>query len=203
MSPLLNFVIAFAFSFVGSIPPGVLNLTVIQLGMEHKMKIAYRFAFAAALIEYPYAWLAIAFEKYLSSQTGSNSILQVIAASVLLIVGTINLRVSNKKNDKPPSAAGSGFRRGVILSIINPMALPFWLAGTTYLKSLGLISLSSQLQIHSYLVGVSAGAFILLMSAAHLAKYSAQFFQQHPLVKKFPALIMIALGCYGVAAYFL
>ncbi len=204
MSALLNFGLAFFFSFVGSIPPGVLNLTVIQLGMEHKMRIAYRFALAAALIEYPYAWIAIAFENYLSSQMDSPGIFQLVAACVLLIVGIANLSASKASaDDKPRSIADSGFRRGVILSVVNPMALPFWLATTTYLKSLGLASFSSHLQIHSYLAGVSAGAFVLLIGAAHLAKYSSHLFRHHPMIKKIPPAIMIALGLYGIADYLL
>ena len=67
MEMLQNFLFAFLFSFLGSIPPGTLNLTVLQLGIERKINIALRFAIAAALIEYPYAWLAVAFEGFITS----------------------------------------------------------------------------------------------------------------------------------------
>ena len=67
MEMLQAFLMAFVFSFLGSIPPGTLNLTMVRLGLEHKMTIAWRFALAAALIEYPYAWLALLFEDWITS----------------------------------------------------------------------------------------------------------------------------------------
>ena len=34
------FILGFIFSFIGSIPPGTLNVTVLQLGLENKKEIA-------------------------------------------------------------------------------------------------------------------------------------------------------------------
>ena len=56
------FLAGLIFSFLGSIPPGTMNLAILQLGLEHKIKIALRFSIAVAIIEYPYAWIAVVFE---------------------------------------------------------------------------------------------------------------------------------------------
>ena len=66
IASLLSFVIAFLFSFVGTIPPGTLSLTIIQLGLKGKIDIAWRMSIAAALIEYPYAWIAVEFQGFLA-----------------------------------------------------------------------------------------------------------------------------------------
>ncbi|MBK8289970.1 MAG: hypothetical protein IPK96_02445 [Flammeovirgaceae bacterium] len=60
------FIIGLIFSFLGSIPPGTLNLAVLQLGMEHKIKTALRFSLAVAIIEYPYTWIAVVFEDWVT-----------------------------------------------------------------------------------------------------------------------------------------
>ncbi len=43
MSYVLVFLIGLVFSFVGSIPPGTLNICVLQLGLERKTAAALRF----------------------------------------------------------------------------------------------------------------------------------------------------------------
>lgn len=204
MSLAINFALAFLFSFVGSIPPGVLNLTVIQLGLDHKIKIAYRFAFASALVEYPYAWGAIAFQKVLTSYTNADTYLQLVAAIVLVLVGLLNVLLSSETSTNRIAPLGnSGFRRGVILGIINPMALPFWLAATSYLKSMELITFNDQVEVHAYLAGVTLGAFTLLVLVAHLSKIASVYLARSSVIKKLPGGVMIALGLYGIADYFL
>jgi threonine/homoserine/homoserine lactone efflux protein len=67
MIAALNFLWGFFFSFIGSIPPGTINLTCVQLGLEKKIKIAWRFAIAASVMEYPYAWIAVEFAEWITS----------------------------------------------------------------------------------------------------------------------------------------
>jgi threonine/homoserine/homoserine lactone efflux protein len=197
-----TFFIAFIFSFVGSIPPGVLNLTVIQLGLEHKLNIAYRFAFAAAIVEYPYAWIAVGFEDILTASPAISNSLQLLAAVVLIIVGFFNFWTSAKTTNRNFQLFKSrGFRKGILLSIVNPMALPFWLAVTAYVKSLGLISLDDALEIQAYILGVAAGAFAVLIAFAHLARYATGFFSESSWLRRIPGVIMMALGLYGVTTF--
>jgi len=40
---------------------------VLQMGLEHRIKIALRFALAVAIVEYPYAWIAVEFEQLITS----------------------------------------------------------------------------------------------------------------------------------------
>src|SRR5688572_32849988 len=81
------FFIAFVFSFIGTVPPGTLNLSIIQLGLDHKISTAWRFAVAAAIIEYPYAWLAIKFEKAITSSADFTGNFQLITGVVMVLFG--------------------------------------------------------------------------------------------------------------------
>lgn len=191
---LISFSAAFLFSFIGSIPPGTLNLTVIQLGLENRAKLAWRFAFAAALIEYPYAWLAIHFESLIAAP-GVERNMRLIAGLVMIIFGILNYRSSAKV--KPQETRG-GFRRGLVMSVLNPMALPFWIAATAYLKSLRIIMLSSAAEIQLYLFGVVLGAFTLLILFAHLSAFAVRYLKNQGIVRKIPAFILMALGTYAL-----
>ncbi|MGC4023021.1 MAG: hypothetical protein QM734_14300 [Cyclobacteriaceae bacterium] len=91
MYHLYVFFLGFAFSFVGSIPPGTLNVTILQLALQEKVAIATRFAFAVAIIEYPYAWMGVQFEYWLTSSPMVVNNFQLIVAVVMTALGIFNL----------------------------------------------------------------------------------------------------------------
>ena len=43
----MNFFISYFFSFTGSLTPGTINLSAVQLGLDKKPQIAWRLALAA------------------------------------------------------------------------------------------------------------------------------------------------------------
>lgn len=201
MDVLQNFVLAFAFSFFGSIPPGTINLTVLQLGLERKTAIALRFIVAASILEYPYAWLAVEFEELI---TGSPFIIQnfkLIGAILLLALGFANLWSARKPTKFIQKFQDSGFRRGLILGLLNPMAMPYWIAITAYLRIEGWITISDGYELHSYLVGIVAGAIVILILISYTAKRIATMLQPGSFIKILPGIIFILLGVYSLYRY--
>jgi threonine/homoserine/homoserine lactone efflux protein len=203
MEVLLAFIVSFFFSFTGSIPPGTINLTVLQLGLEHKLKIAWRFAVAAALIEYPYAWLAVKFENLITTAPVVVENFHLITAVVMTLLGILNLRPTKNPSGITQKFHASGFRRGVLLGILNPLALPYWIGITAYLKSQHWITLSTMIQLQAYLLGVVSGALSLLIVLIYLGKRVAAGFQQNVWLKKVPGVIMLSLGMYALIKYFI
>src|SRR5687768_3821906 len=141
MFAITNLFIALVFSFIGSIPPGAINLTVVQLGLENKTRIALRFAIAASLTEYPYAWIAVKFEKLITSTPVILQNIQLAGAIIMILIGAVNLwPVSAKPSSYAIKFAESGYRRGVILGLLNPLAIPYWIAWTAVLRTHGWIA---------------------------------------------------------------
>jgi len=203
MDILQNFLLAFLFSFLGSIPPGTLNLTVLQLGLEKKATLAWRFAAAAALIEYPYAWLAITFETYITSSPVILNNFKLISALVMMLLGALNIWSAKRPTVFMEKFQESGFRRGLVLSILNPLALPFWIAITAYLNVQGWISLQGNTQLHSYLLGISLGAFLLFILVAYLARQMESLVKSESKVKLIPGIVLLGLGLYALVDYLL
>jgi len=199
---LTAFALAFFFSFVGSIPPGTINLTILQLGLEHKIKIAWRFALAAAMVEYPYAWLAVKFESFITSSPVVVENMHLITAIVMTVLGILNLWSSTKPTTFTQKLSESGFRRGLVLGILNPLAMPYWIATTAYLRSQHWIDLTSNITFQAYLLGVSLGALTILIVLMYLARRIALGFQHNPWIKKIPGAMMLVLGLYAFAQYF-
>lgn len=197
------FIAGLIFSFLGSIPPGTLNLAVLQLGMEYKIKTALRFSLAVAIIEYPYAWIAVVFEDWVTSSPLIIDNFQLITAVVMIVIGVFTLWSARKPSEFSVRFNESGFRRGIILSILNPMAIPFWIGITAYLKAQAWIDLSTQSLLHSYVFGTSVGVMILLVLFTFLARRLAGYVKDNQYVKLVPGFTLLLLGTYSFIKYIL
>jgi threonine/homoserine/homoserine lactone efflux protein len=189
------------FSFLGSIPPGTLNLMVLQLGLEKKTRVALRFALAVAIIEYPYTWIAVQFQYWITSSPMVIDNFQLITAIVMSLMGIFMVWSTRRPSVFSVRFSESGFRRGLVLSILNPMAIPFWIGITAYLKVQGWIDLSSTLLLHTYVLGTSVGVLILLVLFAFLAKRLAGYLENNRYVKLIPGYTLLALGLYAFIKY--
>jgi len=195
------FLAGLIFSFLGSIPPGTMNLAILQLGMEQKIKIALRFSLAVAIIEYPYAWIAVAFENWLTSSPVIVENFQLITAIVMTVIGVFTVWSARKPSALYVKFNESGFRRGLVLSVLNPMAIPFWIGITAYLKAQNWIDLSTTSLLHSYLFGTSIGVFLLLILFTFLAQRLSHYVRDNKIVKLVPGITLLILGLYAFGKY--
>src|SRR6478609_2289124 len=203
MSYLYVFFLGFIFSFIGSIPPGTLNVSILQMALQGKKQIATRFAIAVAIIEYPYAWIGVQFEYWLTSSPMVVENFELIAAIVMIGLGIFNLIPTKKPTGFAKKFSESGFRRGLALSILNPMAIPYWMGFTAYMKAEGWISLSTTGLLHSYVLGTSIGAFALLMLVISFAQRLSPYVSGSKWIKIVPGFVLLALGLYAFVKYFL
>jgi threonine/homoserine/homoserine lactone efflux protein len=196
------FLIGFIFSFLGSIPPGTLNLMVLQMGLEHRIKAALRFALAVAIIEYPYTWIAVEFEQLITSSPVVLQNLKLWGAIIMTTFGIVSLWSVRKPSALSVKFQQSGFRRGIVLSLLNPQAIPFWIALTAYLKYQGWIDLSTSWRLHSYVLGTSLGVLALLSLLIFAADRVASSFKNNRLLRMIPGLVLLVLGIFGFIRYF-
>src|SRR5258705_2467910 len=122
MEYLYVFFLGFIFSFIGSIPPGTLNVSILQMALQGKGPMAFRFALAVAIVEYPYAWIGVQFEYWLSSSPLVIKNFQLITAVVMVTMGALSLFPGKKNVPAEGGFRGSGFLLGLVLSIFKPIA---------------------------------------------------------------------------------
>lgn len=197
MSWIILFGVAFFFSFIGSIPPGSINITTLQYAIEKRLKGAYYFAAAAALTEYLYAAIAVRFQIYLTENASISQYFQIISGSVLILLGILNM--FKKPTESVPTETGekrNAFKKGVLLSLANPLAIPYWLMVTAYLQSMGWVTLTNQ-NFWLYVAGVSVGTFALLISVVHLGTRFTALQGNAFLIYRVPGLVFIAMGLWS------
>ncbi len=197
MSQVLSvFGIGFIVSYLGSIPPGTLNLTVIQLGIQSHHRAALSFAFASAFVEFFFAGAAVLAQQYFMSNPSWSGHFELITAIVLHMMGLINL--TYRKNGRSKEATLSpkiGFWQGFILSCVNPMAIPFWLTVTTALEAANWLTISPS-NLVFYLFGISLGTLLLLWHASLFGRRLKALQDKPWLMYRLPGFILLTLSFY-------
>lgn len=170
MLALQSFLLAFSVSYLGSIPPGVLNLTVIDISIRRTLQHAFYFSLAAALVEFVQGFIALQFSNYLSSHPSIEYGIQLFVIPVFLGLGIYYLL----KKDPPPSDIhtdeSNAFMKGVLLSVVNPLAIPFWLVWATYFNQKGFQILDNGVNMYAFIVGISLGSLATLMTFSFLSQ---------------------------------
>ena len=194
------FLVAFMVSYMGSIPPGTINISTMQLSIQGKRRAAVFLSLAASLVEFVYAGITVRFQLILSESAWFTEHFYIITAIPMVVLGVANLWTSTDSKSfltRVKATGRSGFKRGLILGLLNPLTLPYWLTVTAYLQTHQLISLEGSLFWY-YLMGISVGTFILLVSIILLGRKFSRIADNQFLVHRLPGLIFIGLGTYNI-----
>lgn len=198
------FIVSFVVSYLGSIPPGTINISTMQLTMQKHLRAALFFALAASLVEFVYAGVTVQFQIFLSDRPAFTENFQIITAAAMIILGVANLlsRANSGSFRTATELKGrNGFKKGIILGLLNPLTIPFWLAVTAYLQANQWINLEGR-NYWIYLTGITTGTFVLLLTVRKLGARFKNIADNQFLVHKLPGLIFIGLGIYNVADWY-
>ncbi len=203
MEILQAFFIATIFSFLGSIPPGALNLTVIQIGLKGNKNGAIRFAIGAIIFEFIYATIAVGVQYFFVSQIDYTFYFKIIAALALFVLGVINIISKPKEKSIENTEEGiPKFKQGMLISAFNLLPIPYWLVITAYLESQGWVVVNKQ-TFWFYILGICVGAFLLLAGLGIAASKSNIPIKDNQLINKITGIIFIGLSSYMFVGLFL
>ena len=170
-------VLGFLGSFIGTIPFGPINLSVVDTTLKDGMRAAMVFALAAAIIEFIYSYISLSCYWTLNAQIESNKWVPIIVAIIFLLGGLyffFKKGRGSKEVEEPPKR--SNFIKGLIISVLNPQAVPYWIFVISFYQMRDYISMSTTQNLQIILFFVS-GAFIgkiaCLAAFAYLSKIIA------------------------------
>ncbi|MEO0899214.1 MAG: hypothetical protein AAFY71_22575 [Bacteroidota bacterium] len=166
---LLALLSGFVLSFVGSLPPGIISLSVAKQSMDKGLRSAIILGLGASVVEFGQAFISFQFSAWISKASQLKTTFQWISIVVLILIGGYFMFFAGKpKNDTPPND-GMDFLSGMGISLLNVMAYPYWAFYGTYMEVNHWLSLSL-INIVFLSLGVSLGTWILLIVYARLAK---------------------------------
>jgi len=164
---------AFLISFIGSLPIGTLNVSVTNLVIDGNIPAAFLFGLGAILVEVVTVRVALVIVRRLEGMNRLFGWLRLLACIVIFLLALISLEAAwhmRKSVAVIPFTGYAPFVAGLILSLLNPLHLPFWLGWTAALRTKGLLSdTRSEYNVYVTAIGIGTGvAFLLYGMTGHL-----------------------------------
>lgn len=203
MSVLFAFAFAILFSFVGVLPPGIVNMTVANYSVKKSLKRARKFINGAILVVFLQAVLAYYFATFLESHPQVMQNLKLVGSVVFILLTIFFLgkgiqnSISSKEEIKKRSTKSKmkPFLHGVFISGLNVFPIPYYAFVSLYLSAF-IEDFFTNLVGVAFVIGVTLGTFIVFLCYAYLfrkIKHKVTFF-----IKNINFIIAIITGLIAV-----
>lgn len=186
------FFIGFVISFLGSLPLGTLNILVANLAYKD-YKEAIWFGLGAIIIEMLIVVVGIKTVQHLNRLYYLVRIMKVFMVSVLFLISWLSFQ-----NFLATNIQGQGtslffeshtFISGMVLSLINPLHLPFWMTWVKVLEKKGIVFHRSS-YIVLFMFSIGLGTSLAFQIYASLGNYVI------PIFKNSERTMYLILACF-------
>jgi threonine/homoserine/homoserine lactone efflux protein len=203
VSVLFAFAFAVLFSFVGVLPPGIVNMTVANYSVKKSIRRARRFINGAILVVFIQSVLAFYFATFLESHHQVMQNLKLVGSIVFILLTIFFLgkgiqnfidskgeikKKTNKSKLRP-------FIHGVFISGLNVFPIPYYAFVSLYLSEF-IEDFFTNLVGLAFVFGTTLGTFIVFMGYAFLfrkIKHKVTFF-----IKNINFIIAIITGLIAI-----
>ncbi len=193
----LTFFLGIVLNMIGYIPPGNINLTVVQITITRGIRQAIYFICAFSAVEVLFTFAIMRFVQWLSSEIDLGYTIDVAMILLFTILGVLTWR-SRKQMPKADYSKKDSIKYGMLLGVINPMQVPFWLFVGTYLISHEWIDIG-YLSLTIFSIGSGLGAALALYGFARFAQYVQEKFELSSyLISKSIAILFFVLSAYHI-----
>ena len=162
MNELLPVLFAgFSVSFLGQLPMGNLNVLSTQMAVQESYKNAWLFSIAGALVEVAFLRIALNSSAWIMHNKMLFNYVSWFTVVLFYVLGFISIwrAILNKEQQQKGLLLNNHINRfllGIMLSIINPMQIPFWFLWGTYFIRNGVIK-PFALDYNLFTIGASLG----------------------------------------------
>jgi threonine/homoserine/homoserine lactone efflux protein len=195
---MMLFAAGIVLSLLGSLPPGLISLSVAQTAIYRGVLAAMLLAVGAAAAEFFQAWAAVALTDWFLSRPAVERMFQWAAVPVFLgLAGYLLFWAKASKSEAHVAevSARKQLGKGVLLSAFNLLAIPYWFV---YCGSLRVSGWWEEVSLASTLVfsaGVTVGTMAALGLYAWLGKLAVQRSATVGLyANRFVGLMFLGLG---------
>jgi threonine/homoserine/homoserine lactone efflux protein len=187
---ILLFLLICLVSAVGSLQPGLVNLSVVQTVTQRGLMAGFYVALGGSLPEMLYAFLAIQIVEFGEKFTFIKAFLPYIKWFSIAILIAISAYFFLKKaseyhylsgSSKPPDKYNyrvflKAFLKGFLMGLSNFQLVFFWSVVFLYCKEMAITAMQKSENQLAFIVATGIGAFIFLCLLAMLtAKYQHKF----------------------------
>jgi threonine/homoserine/homoserine lactone efflux protein len=166
---ILTFFLGLFANFIGYIPPGNINLSLLQITINRGMKQALQFIIAFSTVELFFTFIVMHAAEWLSAQVRLDTVIDWVMVVLFGVLGTITWKHRNRPPQKVYKEHDS-IKYGIILGFLNPMQVPYWMIAGTYMITHQWID-TDLISLIIFSVGSAGGAFLCLFLYAKFAVF--------------------------------
>jgi len=160
---ILYFFIGLVLSFLGSIPIGLITLTITQRTLEKGRTSGLMIALGATIMEFVYTFVALISLDIFSKNDMIGQYIKMFATVVFLGMGLYYFFKKNTSDLKTtPTYDYFDFLRGIAVGAMNLLIVPFWIFLGLWLESNGYIFDNYSI-ITVFSIGSAIGALLMFL----------------------------------------
>ena len=203
MTIFFYFIIALVLSFLGSLPIGLITLTITQKTIQNGRHSGLMIALGATVMEFIYTFIALLSLDFFTQNTAIGNYIKIFATVVFLVMGIYFLW---KKNSAQLKAASEynyfDFLRGFIVGVMNMLIVPFWIFLGIWLESNG-ISFEKNSIIFVFSIGAAIGALLAFLGYILLSEYIVSKTKEiNRYTNKAVGVLFLGLGIFQLSQFF-
>jgi threonine/homoserine/homoserine lactone efflux protein len=167
------FYAGFVISFLGSLPPGTVNVLLVQIAGSQHFSSACWFALGSVMAELVCVKVCLTLMNKVMKLSIITRLLQWLSLLVLVVLAIVSfIRFSTDEISFGVTSVFHGkspLLWGFVFMIINPVQIPFWMGWTSVLFENKILTLNAK-EDHFYMIGIGSGsvlASVLFIAAGH------------------------------------
>jgi len=150
----------FIISFLGSLPLGTMNVTATKISVEQGTYPALIFATGTLVIEAACVYIVLQAMQWVHKQKRFFKVFEWLTAIIIFILSISCFAAAIKMKSFGNSVFISyhlpPFLLGILLSVLNPLHIPFWFGWSTVLLNKKIL-IPQQKYFLIYIIGISVG----------------------------------------------
>ncbi|MGG8496053.1 hypothetical protein ACQY1Q_06530 [Tenacibaculum sp. TC6] len=164
-----HLVLGFVTSFLGYLPPSMLNIAVSKITIEKNKKEARYFILGVLLIVFFQVFAAIVLSSYITKTPQLLTVIKKVAIFIFALLSVFFcVKAFFNTTSQKRLIVNNKFIFGITLSIINMFAIPFFSLEYTFYTNHGLIA-NNLLSVFLFALGTVSGVFAVLYTYAYIA----------------------------------
>jgi len=203
MNLILYFSIALVLSFLGSLPIGLITLTITQKTIQNGRHSGLMIALGATIMEFIYAFIALLSLDLFTQNTSIGNYIKIFATAIFLAMGFYFLWKKNSTEVRPTAAYNYfDFLRGFIVGTMNLLIVPFWIFLGIWLKANG-VSFKNNFDILIFSSGAALGALLAFFGYILLSEFIVKRTKKiNQYTNKAVGILFLGLGIFQLAHFF-
>ncbi len=202
---IVLFFIAIFLSFIGSLPFGMINMAVAHTAIQKGIKAAIWVGLGAAFVELFQVLVALKCTWLFEGGGTFSNVFQIVAICIFFMAGIYFFFFAKAKPQKEKKQntekRRNGFLKGMFISSLNLMVIPYWMFYGALLVTNGWLE-KDNISVVVFSIGAATGAFLLLGAYAYLGdKVLSKSQQVTKWVNKFIGVLLFGFGIYQLVKW--